>query len=87
MAAGLAFQAAGLGWFVLQATGQPSYGTLVLPLVLAGVGISMALVERERECAEIERLLENATGGESGTLVSRHQPRRRALPVTPLTTT
>jgi EmrB/QacA subfamily drug resistance transporter len=43
MAAGLALQAAGLGWFVLQATGQPSYGTLVLPLIVAGVGISMAL--------------------------------------------
>jgi MFS family permease len=43
MAAGLTLQAAGLGWFVLQATGQPSYGTLVLPLIVAGLGISMAL--------------------------------------------
>jgi EmrB/QacA subfamily drug resistance transporter len=43
MAAGLALQAAGLGWFVLEATGQPGYGTLVLPLVMAGFGISMAL--------------------------------------------
>jgi DNA-binding CsgD family transcriptional regulator len=32
---------------------------------------STALVGRERECAEIERLLENATAGESGTLVVR----------------
>jgi EmrB/QacA subfamily drug resistance transporter len=43
MAAGLALQAAGLGWFALQASGEPSYGTLVLPLIVAGVGISMAL--------------------------------------------
>ena len=28
---------------------------------------STALVGRERECAEIEGLLENAVGGESGT--------------------
>ena len=32
---------------------------------------STALVGRERECAEIERLLENAVAGESGTLVVR----------------
>lgn len=43
MAAGLTLQGAGLGWFVLCATGQPSYGTLVLPLIIAGMGISMAL--------------------------------------------
>ena len=43
MAAGLALQAVGLGWFALQATGEPSYGMLVLPLIVAGVGISMAL--------------------------------------------
>jgi EmrB/QacA subfamily drug resistance transporter len=43
MAAGLMLQAVGLGWFVLQATGVPSYGTLVLPLIVAGIGISMAL--------------------------------------------
>jgi DNA-binding CsgD family transcriptional regulator len=32
---------------------------------------STALVGRERECAEIEGLLENAVGGESGTVVVR----------------
>ena len=32
---------------------------------------STALVGRERECAEIEGLLENAVAGESGTLVVR----------------
>lgn len=43
MAAGMGLQAVGLGWLVLQATGHPSYGSLVLPLIVAGVGISMAL--------------------------------------------
>jgi EmrB/QacA subfamily drug resistance transporter len=43
MAAGMLLQAAGLGWFALLATGSVAYGTLVLPLIVAGVGISMAL--------------------------------------------
>ena len=40
---GLALQAIGLGWFALVATGAPGYGSLVAPLVIAGVGISMAI--------------------------------------------
>jgi hypothetical protein len=36
-------QAAGLGWFALQATTGVSYATLIVPLVVAGIGISMAL--------------------------------------------
>ncbi|MGH2909054.1 MAG: MFS transporter [Solirubrobacteraceae bacterium] len=43
MATGLLLQAAGLGWFALRATGSAGYSTLVLPLIVAGVGISMAL--------------------------------------------
>jgi EmrB/QacA subfamily drug resistance transporter len=43
MAAGMLLQACGLGWFALTATTGASYPTLVLPLVVAGVGISMAL--------------------------------------------
>jgi MFS family permease len=43
MAAGMLLQACGLGWLALIATTGASYPTLVLPLVLAGVGISMAL--------------------------------------------
>ncbi len=43
MVAGMLLQAAGLGWFALLATGSLAYGTLVLPLIVAGVGISMAL--------------------------------------------
>jgi MFS family permease len=43
MALGMLLQAAGLGWFALLATGGVGYGTLVVPLIIAGVGISMAL--------------------------------------------
>ncbi|MGN6796325.1 MAG: MFS transporter [Streptosporangiaceae bacterium] len=43
MALGLAMQAAGLAWIALTATGAAGYGQFVAPLVLAGVGISMAI--------------------------------------------
>jgi MFS family permease len=43
MALGMLLQAAGLGWFALLATNGVGYGALVLPLVIAGIGISMAL--------------------------------------------
>jgi len=43
LAAGLLLQAAGLGWVALAATTTVGYGHLVLPLIVAGVGISMAL--------------------------------------------
>jgi EmrB/QacA subfamily drug resistance transporter len=43
MALGLAMQAAGLAWIALTATDTTGYGQFVAPLVLAGVGISMAI--------------------------------------------
>jgi EmrB/QacA subfamily drug resistance transporter len=43
MFGGLLLQAAGLGWFALEATSGAGYGSLVVPLVVAGVGISMAI--------------------------------------------
>jgi MFS family permease len=43
MTAGMLLQAAGLAWFALLATVSADYRTLVPPLVLAGVGISMAI--------------------------------------------
>jgi EmrB/QacA subfamily drug resistance transporter len=43
MVAGLAMQGAGLLWIALTATATVGYGQLVGPLVLAGVGISMAI--------------------------------------------
>lgn len=43
MATGLAMQAGGLAWVAIQITAGASYGELVLPLVIAGVGISMSI--------------------------------------------
>jgi len=43
MVLGLLLQGAGLGWIAFIATLGTSYGQLVVPLVIAGVGISMAL--------------------------------------------
>jgi EmrB/QacA subfamily drug resistance transporter len=43
MSAGMAMQAAGLGWTALEVTSGARYTELVLPLVIAGVGISMAI--------------------------------------------
>jgi MFS family permease len=41
MALGMAVQGAGLGWLALTTTYGVGYGSLVLPLVVSGVGISM----------------------------------------------
>ncbi|MGX1812107.1 DHA2 family efflux MFS transporter permease subunit [Nocardia sp. NPDC055321] len=43
MATGLMLQAAGMGWIALIADPGMSYGALVAPLVLSGVGVSMAI--------------------------------------------
>jgi EmrB/QacA subfamily drug resistance transporter len=43
MATGMLLQGAGLAWFGLVATAQVGYGQLVLPLIVAGIGVSMAL--------------------------------------------
>lgn len=43
MVVGMLLQGAGLGWFALVASSGVGYGQLVLPLVIAGVGVSMAL--------------------------------------------
>ncbi|MGH3290013.1 MAG: MFS transporter, partial [Streptosporangiaceae bacterium] len=43
MVTGLAMQAVGLGWIALAASTTTSYWTLVEPLIVAGIGISMAL--------------------------------------------
>ena len=43
MAAGMAIQAAGLGWTAIEATSGASYGQLVLPIIIAGIGISMTI--------------------------------------------
>ncbi|MGO8955903.1 MAG: DHA2 family efflux MFS transporter permease subunit [Streptosporangiaceae bacterium] len=43
MVTGMALQAGGLGWTVAAAAAGVSYSSLVVPLVVAGVGISMAI--------------------------------------------
>jgi len=43
MVVGLVMQAAGLFWIASSATATASYGSLVPPLIIAGVGISMAI--------------------------------------------
>jgi EmrB/QacA subfamily drug resistance transporter len=43
LASGLLLQGVGLAWFAAMAGLHPAYGELVLPLVVAGVGVSMAL--------------------------------------------
>jgi EmrB/QacA subfamily drug resistance transporter len=43
MVTGMGLQAAGLGWFALEATAALRYSAMVAPLLVAGVGISMAL--------------------------------------------
>jgi MFS family permease len=43
MAGGMLLQALGLAWFGLEATTSAGYLTLVAPLVIAGVGISMTI--------------------------------------------
>ena len=43
MVVGLCLQALGLAWFALLATAGVDYGRLIIPLVFAGIGISMAL--------------------------------------------
>ncbi len=40
---GLLMQAAGLGWIALQATSGATYAAMVMPLIVAGVGVSMAM--------------------------------------------
>jgi MFS family permease len=43
MAAGMLLQTIGLGWFAVTAGIGTSYGSLVLPLTVAGIGISMSI--------------------------------------------
>ena len=43
MVTGMLLQAAGLAWFALQATDGVGYVSLVTPLIIAGVGISMVI--------------------------------------------
>jgi len=61
---GLAVQAAGLGWIGLLASPDTSYPTLVLPLVVTGVGASMAIPVVQR--AVLNGVAHEALGKASG---------------------
>src|SRR5580693_4447301 len=43
MAGGMAMQAGGLAWVAMDITAGATYGELVLPLIIAGIGISMSI--------------------------------------------
>jgi EmrB/QacA subfamily drug resistance transporter len=43
MAGGMAMQAGGLAWVAMDITTGATYGELVLPLIIAGIGISMSI--------------------------------------------
>jgi EmrB/QacA subfamily drug resistance transporter len=43
LATGLLLHGSGLAWYAMQATVRPSYLSLVVPLIVAGIGASMAL--------------------------------------------
>ncbi len=43
MVSGMALQAGGLAWTAIETTAGASYGQLVLPIIIAGVGISMTI--------------------------------------------
>ncbi len=43
MVAGMLLQGVGLGWFALLATTELGYAQLVIPMLVAGIGVSMAL--------------------------------------------
>ncbi len=43
MVVGMLLQGVGLGWFAWEATAGVEYGQLILPLLIAGTGVSMAL--------------------------------------------
>jgi EmrB/QacA subfamily drug resistance transporter len=43
MVTGMLLQGVGLAWFALAATSTAGYGSLVLPLLVSGIGVSMAL--------------------------------------------
>jgi MFS family permease len=52
LAAGMLLQGVGLGWFALLSTTGVAYGQLVVPLMVAGIGISMALPVAQQLQAE-----------------------------------
>jgi EmrB/QacA subfamily drug resistance transporter len=65
MVGGLLLQAAGLLWIVLIADANLTYGQLVLPLIVAGVGVSMAIPSGQNSV--VGSVAEEAIGKAAGT--------------------
>jgi EmrB/QacA subfamily drug resistance transporter len=65
MVGGLLLQAAGLAWIVLIADANLTYGQLVLPLIVAGVGVSMAIPSGQNSV--VGSVTEEAIGKAAGT--------------------
>ena len=49
---GLLMQAAGLGWIALEIPAGATYAGMVAPLIMAGVGVSMAMPAAQNEPVE-----------------------------------
>jgi EmrB/QacA subfamily drug resistance transporter len=65
MVGGLAMQAAGMGWIGLVAEAELAYSELVVPLILSGVGISMAIIAARSSA--VGSVPTDAIGKASGT--------------------
>src|SRR6478752_2430342 len=65
MVAGLALQAVGMAWIALIAEPGMAYGHLVVPLVVAGVGVSMAIPSGQNSV--VGAVPEEAIGKAAGT--------------------
>jgi MFS family permease len=65
MVTGLVLQAAGLAWIALIAGPDLSYGELVAPLIVAGVGVSMAIPAAQNSV--VGSVAEDAIGKAAGT--------------------
>jgi MFS family permease len=64
MVAGLALQAVGMAWIALIAEPGMAYGQLVVPLVVAGVGVSMAIPSGQNSV--VGAVAEEASGKAAG---------------------
>jgi predicted MFS family arabinose efflux permease len=64
MAGGLLLQAIGLAWIALLADAGVTYGELVIPLIVAGVGVSMAIPSGQN--AAVGSVPEEAIGKAAG---------------------
>jgi EmrB/QacA subfamily drug resistance transporter len=65
MVSGLVLQAIGMGWVALVASPEMTYGQLVVPLIVAGVGVSLAIPSGQNSV--VGSVAESAIGKAAGT--------------------